>query len=160
MRTWSAIITAGMLVLATHAYAGTCNGEFGWLGKGTTYPLAGESFIFTGEFSGAFFNAETADPTHKMTVQCPGLWLVKGGEGEANGACIARDADGDKIFIEWSGDGTFPEVSGPFTMTGGTGKFQGISGGGTFLGVSVATDDGGNAMGYATWSECEYETSQ
>ena len=36
------------------------------------------SFVFTGEFSGTLFNTDTNDPTHKMTVQCPGLWNVQG----------------------------------------------------------------------------------
>lgn len=163
MRTWLVTLVVSMLVFASFASpvdAGTCNGEFGWRGIGTTYDLAGESFIFTGEFSGTFFNTESSDPTHKMTVQCPGLWLVKDGSSTANGACIAKDAAGDKIFLDWSGEGTFPEVSGPFTMTGGTGKFQGISGSGKFKGVSVATDDGGHSMGYATWSDCTYTLGQ
>ena len=146
-----------VLALSTRADAGTCNGEFGWRGKGTSYNLAEGSFIFTGEFSGTFFNTDTSDPTHKMTTQCPGLWHVKkGGAGTSNGACIARDADGDKIFFEWSGTGKFPVTAGPFELVGGTGKFAGISGGGKFKGVSVASDDGGNGMGYATWTACKY----
>jgi hypothetical protein len=68
----------------------------------------------------------------------------------------ARDADGDKIFFEWSGTGKFPITGGPFQLVGGTGKFAGISGIGMFKGVTVATDDSGNGMGYATWTDCQY----
>lgn len=146
------------LVISTSAYAGTCNGEFGWLGKGTVYAMEEGSFVFTGEFSGTFFNADTSDVTHKMTSQCPGLWHVKAdGTGNSNGTCIARDASGDKIFFEWSGTGSFPVTAGPFKFLGGTGKFDGITGSGMFEGVSVAADDGGNGMGYATWTDCTYK---
>ena len=146
----------GIFALSTTAYAGTCNGEFGWLGKGTSYNLEEGAFIFTGEFSGTFFNTDTSDPTHKMTVQCPGLWHVQGGEGTSNGACIGKDAEGDKIFFTWAGSGTFPYTGGPFQVTSGTGKFASASGGGEFLGHTVAFDDGMNGMGYATWTGCTY----
>ena len=144
------------LALSTAAVAGTCNGEFGWLGKGTAYNLDEGNFIFTGEFSGTLFNTDTSDPTHKMTVQCPGLWHVEGSEGTANGVCIMKDAAGDKIFATWAGTGTFPYTGGPFQITSGTGKFEAASGGGIFLGHTVAFDDGMNGMGYETWTECTY----
>ncbi len=151
-------VAFGALMLSTSAVAGTCNGEFGWLGKGTVYNLEAGSWIFAGEFSGTFFNIDTSDPTHKITSQCPGVWLVNAdGSGKSNGACIAKDADGDKIFYEWSGTGNFPVTEGPFQIIGGTGKFEGITGGGKFRGVNVAADDGGNGMGYATWTECSYK---
>ena len=139
----------GTFALSTATYAGTCNGEFGWLGKGTAYNLEEGNFIFTGEFSGTFFNTDTSDPTHKMTVQCPGLWHVEGSEGSSNGAYIGKDGDGDKMFFKWAGTGAFP-------YTGGTGKFAAASGGGIFLGHTVGFDDGMNGMGYATWTECTY----
>lgn len=149
--------TAGIMALSASAHAGTCNGEFGWLGKGTVYALGEGAFIFTGEFSGTFFSNDTSDPMHKITSQCPGLWHVKSdGSGVSNGACIARDADGDKIFFEWNGSGDFPVTAGPFTFVGGTGKYEGVTGSGKFHGVTVAQDDGGNGMGYATWTDCTY----
>ena len=151
-------VALGAVLLSTSAVAGTCNGEFGWLGKGTAYNLEEGSFIFTGEFSGTFFNNDTSDPMHKITGQCPGLWHVKAdGSGNSNGACISKDADGDKIFFEWSGTGDFPVTAGPFTFIGGTGKFAGIAGSGKFRGVNVAADDRGNGMGYATWTDCSYK---
>ena len=150
-------VALGALMLTTSAVAGTCNGEFGWLGKGTAYTLEEGAFIFTGEFSGTFFNNDTSDPTHKMTGQCPGLWHVRAdGSGNSNGACISRDADGDKIFFEWSGTGDFPVTAGPFKFVGGTGKFEGVTGSGKFRGVNVAADERGNGMGYATWMDCSY----
>ena len=155
------VLTLGIalvaLAITTNANAGTCNGEFGWLGKGNVYGMGEGSFVFTGEFSGAFFNTDTSDPTHKAATQCPGLWHVRAdGSGNSNGNCIMRDAEGDKIFFEWSGTGTFPVTGGPFTFLGGTGKFNGVTGSGTFRGVTVASDDGGNGMGYATWTNCTY----
>jgi hypothetical protein len=155
----AATLAAGSMMLATSAYAGSCNGEFGWLGKGTAYALGKGDFIFTGEFSGTFFNTSTSDPTHKMTAQCPGLWHVKGGSGDSNGACIMRDAAGDKMIVEWNGAGEFPVTEGPFTIVSGTGKFKGASGTGMFRGVSVAADDSGNSMGYSTWYDCTYTTA-
>ena len=150
-------VALGAIMLTTSAVAGTCNGEFGWAGKGTTYLLEEGAWIFTGEYSGSFFNIDTSDPTHKMTGECPGLWHVRAdGSGNANGACISRDADGDKIFFEWSGAGDFPVITGPFSLVGGTGKFEGISGAGKFKGVVTAADDLGNGMGYATWTDCSY----
>ena len=151
-----ALITLGMFSVSTGVVAGTCNGEFGWLGKGTAFGLAEGDFIFTGEFSGALFNTDTSDPTHKATVQCPGLWHVEGGEGKSQGVCILKDAAGDKIFFTWAGTGSFPVTGGPFHVTSGTGKFTGATGGGTFMGMTVAMDDQGNGMGYATWTECSY----
>jgi hypothetical protein len=155
-----AILATCSMMLAATAHAGSCNGEFGWLGKGTVYALQKGAFIFTGEFSGTLFNTNTSDPTHKMTTQCPGLWHVKGGSGTSNGVCIMRDAAGDKIILEWNGaTGEFPVTEGPFTIVAGTGKFEGASGTGMFRGVSVAADDGGNSMGYATWYNCTYTTA-
>ncbi len=156
MKTLAIGVALGALMLSTSAVAGTCNGEFGWLGKGTAYALGGSDFIFTGEFSGTLFNTDTSDPTHKMTTQCPGLWHVKGKSGTSNGVCIMRDAAGDNIILEWNGTGEFPVTAGPFTIVSGTGKFEGASGAGMFHGVSVAADDGGNGMGYATWTDCSY----
>ena len=149
-------LALGMFAASTGAVAGTCNGEFGWLGKGTAFSLAEGSFVFTGEFSGTLFNTDTNDPTHKMTVQCPGLWHVEGAKGAVNGVCIMKDADGDKMFITFSGTGAFPTVEGPFKITSGTGKFAAASGGGNFLGHTVAFDDGMNGMGYSTWTNCTY----
>ena len=146
----------GALAWSPIAFAGTCNGEFGWLGKGTAYNLDEGNFIFTGEFSGTFFNTDTSDATHKMTFQCPGLWHVEGSEGKSNGVCIGKDAEGDKLFMTWGGTGTFPYTGGPFQVTSGTGKFAGASGGGVFMGHTVAFDDGMNGMGYATWTDCSY----
>lgn len=161
MRKLFILLTLVVLAASTRADAGTCNGEFGWMGKGTTYKLAKGSFVFTGEFSGTFFNSDTSDPTHRMATQCPGLWYVKkGGVGTASGVCIAMDADRDKIFFEWSGTGKFPVTVGPLQLIGGTGKFASISGSGKFHGVSVAADDRGNSMGYATWTECKYTLGQ
>ena len=125
----------------------------------TAYNLEEGSFIFTGEFSGTLFNTDVNDPTHKMTSQCPGLWHVKGTSGTSNGVCIMRDSAGDKIFLEWNGTGEFPVTEGPFAIVSGTGKFAGASGSGKFRGVSVAADDGGNGMGYATWYDCNYTTN-
>ena len=90
MKKLLALITLGMFSVSTGVVAGTCNGEFGWLGKGTAFGLAEGDFIFTGEFSGALFNTDTSDPTHKATVQCPGLWHVEGGEGKSQGVCILK----------------------------------------------------------------------
>ena len=146
----------GVLIAARRIWAVGAVRSRAWLSKGTVYVLEEGAFIFTGEFSGTFFNADTSDPTHNMTTQCPGLWHVKGAEGKSNGACIMKDADGDKIILEWSGTGSFPEISGPFQWVAGTGKFAGISGEGMFKGVSVAADDSGNGMGYSDWWDCNY----
>ncbi len=158
MRKLFVLFAVGTFMVATSAFAGSCNGQFGWLGKGTAYGLGDGNFIFTGEFSGTFFNEDSDDPTHNMTSQCPGLWHVKGGEGASNGVCIMKDAAGDKLVLEWAGTGTFPETGGPFQIVSGTGKFAGASGSGMFKGVSVAADDMGNGMGYATWWDCTYAT--
>ena len=150
------LVIIGLFSVSSAAISGTCNGEFGWLGKGTAFNLDQGNFVFTGEFSGTLFNTDTNDPTHKMTVQCPGLWHVEGTEGAVNGACIMKDAEGDKMFITFNGKGAFPKVKGPFQITSGTGKFAGASGGGTFLGHTVAFDDAMNGMGYSTWTNCTY----
>ena len=42
-------LALGMFAASTSAVAGTCNGEFGWLGKGTAFSLAEGSFVFTAE---------------------------------------------------------------------------------------------------------------
>lgn len=149
-------LALGLFSVSTGALAGTCNGEFGWLGKGKVFGLAEGDFIFTGEFSGAFFNTDVNDPTHKATVQCPGSWHVQGGEGKSQGVCILKDAAGDKMFFTWAGTGSFPVTGGPFQVTGGTGKFEGSAGGGEFMGHTVAMDDQMNGMGYATWTNCTY----
>ena len=112
------------LALSTAAVAGTCNGEFGWLGKGTAYNLEEGNFIFTGEFSGTFFNTDTSDPTHKMTFQCPGLWHVEGSEGSSNGACIGKDADGDTLTYSITG-GADKDL---FTIDASTGVLSFIAG--------------------------------
>ena len=156
MKRMMLLAALGTLAFSTAVSAGTCNGEFGWLGKGTAYNLDEGNFIFTGEFSGTFFNTDTSDPTHKMTFQCPGLWHVEGGEGNSNGVCIGKDADGDKLFFKWAGTGAFPYTGGPFQVTSGTGKFDGAGGNGDFLGHTVAFDEGMNGMGYATWTNCTY----
>lgn len=153
---FAAIAAAATMVLSTSAYAGSCNGEFGWASEGTLYALEEGAFIFTGEFSGTFFNTDTNDATHKLTTECPGLWHVKGGSGTSKGACIMRDADGDKLIAEWEGTGQFPVTAGPFQFVAGTGKFAGARGGGMFRGVSVAADDRGSGMGYSTWYNCSY----
>ena len=152
------VVLAILAIFSTSsaAISGTCNGEFGWLGKGTAFGLDEGNFVFTGEFSGTLFNTDTSDPTHKMTVQCPGLGHVEGGNGKVNGVCIMKDAAGDKMFITFNGTGSFPKVEGPFKITSGTGKFANASGGGTFLGHTVAFDDAMNGMGYSTWTNCTY----
>ncbi len=149
-------LAAGSMMLTASAYAGSCNGEFGWAGEGTMYALEEGAFIFTGEFSGTFFNTDTNDPTHKMTTECPGLWHVKGGSGNSKGACIMRDAAGDRLILDWEGTGEFPVTAGPFRIVAGTGKFAGAKGGGMFRGVNVAADDLGSGMGYSTWYNCSY----
>ena len=125
MKRMMLLAALGTLAFSTAVSAGTCNGEFGWLGKGTAYNLDEGNFIFTGEFSGTFFNTDTSDPTHKMTFQCPGLWHVEGGEGNSNGVCIGKDADGDKLFFTWAGELGGRAGLGP----GGSGRAGGLGAG-------------------------------
>jgi hypothetical protein len=113
--------------------------------------------LWTGEFSGTFFNDKGKDSLFNQSgVRCPGSYDLNFGkkQGHANGFCIIM-ADGspsDQAFLKWSCDGDTINCTGTFQYTGGTGKYQSASGDNTFVAVTTGVWKDGSVSGLAIWN--------
>ena len=135
------------------AKSGTYTGNFGWLTVGTNHTIYEGRVLFTGQFSGTFFNDADEGFMHKAAVLCPGAYDFDFNNkvGKAQGFCMLTDADGDTAQLQWDCQGDTVECSGPFTWIRGTGKYQGISGTNKFQALIVGISEHGNASGYSSW---------
>lgn len=133
--------------------SGSFEGHFGWLAIGTSHTIYEGRVLFTGQFSGTFFNDAGEGFLHKAAVVCPGSYDFDFNNrvGKAQGFCSITDADGDTAQIEWKCQGDTVECPGTQRWINGTGKYLGISGDHSFNGIIVGQSEHGNSSGYSLW---------
>ena len=133
-------------------------GQFGWIAFGHNLELEKDHVLWTGEFSGTFFNDKGKDsPFHEAGVRCPGTYDLNFGkkQGHANGFCIVMGPGSsgvDQAFLKWACDGDTVNCTGTFEYTGGSGKYQSASGTNTFRAMSTGVWRDGNISGFAIWN--------
>lgn len=133
-------------------------GQFGWFGVGKAYQIEKGHFVWSGEFSGTFFNDKGKGSLFDQAgVKCPAFLDndTNKKKSKAAGYCTITDLAGDQAYLSWQneGDGTPGHPApGTFEYTGGTGKYQGITGKNTFAGVTQVRWEDGTFTGYSTWN--------
>jgi len=157
-RTLVGIATAAcMTSVAAQAQAddGTLNGTFGYYTVGETYTVEEQHLLFTGEFSGAYFDAAGQGIFHNVAVTCPGIYDLNYqiDQSSAQGYCMIATAGGDKATFAWTCKGIPSKgtCDGTWSFNSGTGKFKGISGNATFAAQNVALNEKGRISGFAIW---------
>ncbi len=70
-----AAATCLMTVVAqAQAGDGKLDGKFGYYSVGETYTIKENHLLFTGEFSGAYFETAGQGIFHNVAVTCPGIY--------------------------------------------------------------------------------------
>ena len=146
--TFAAIVVSLSVQAADLPKTGTYSGHFGWTFSGQTQDLGPNRKIYAGMVSGVMFNDAGSGFMHKARVDCTLMNDVDAGRANAMGTCVATDADGDKVFVEWKCAGPMPTCPGTERFVGGTGKYTGISGDQKFQGNFIGTTGGG----WSDWS--------
>ncbi len=110
----------------------------GWKGIGEVVQMGKNHVFGAGNFWGVTFNDAGSGPFHKGAASCLYTLELVNGAGQAQGPCIFRDHDGDKVFTSWSGKiATSGALDGVHKINGGTGKFNGIQGQGLFQCIAL-----------------------
>ncbi len=158
IRTLVGIAAAACLttvVAQAQAGDGKLNGTFGYYTVGETYTIKEQHLLFTGEFSGTYFDTTGQGIFHNVAVTCPGIYDLnyQTDQSSAQGYCIVGTAGGDKATFAWSCKGIPSKgtCDGTWSFNSGTGKFKGISGDATFAAQNVALNEKGRISGYASW---------
>ena len=128
--------------------SGSYTAHYGWTFSGQVQELGENRVAYVGMVPGVVFNDAGKGFLHRARVDCTILNDIIQGRANANGTCVATDADGDKAYVEWKCAGAMPACAGDFRWVGGTGKYTGISGNNRFQGNFI----GATGAGWSDWT--------
>jgi hypothetical protein len=153
----SIVLTVLLTIFSTTAFAedlpksGKYSGRYDWTYDGKVYPVGQDRMILSGNLPGVIFNDAGKGFLHNARLDCQIFWDINKGKSNANGSCIATDADGDKALSLWTCVGTLPTCDGELKFDGGTGKYNGITGNSKFKATVIGQTQAGFSIISGEW---------
>ena len=152
----SIALTVLLAIFANSTFAedlakfGKYSGRYDWIFDGKTYAVGPDRVILVGNLPGVIFNDAGKGFLNNTRLDCQIFWDINKGTTNANGSCIATDADGDKALSLWTCVGPLP-CDGNLKFDGGTGKYSGITGASKFKANPIGQTQSGFSIISGEW---------